>query len=65
VQQILLAPIAAVQTGWTALGHALVGVFTSVADTVSGVFSTVRDVGGDGIPLDEFLSRPVTDWLQP
>jgi uncharacterized protein len=21
-------------------------------------------VGGDGIPLDEFLSRPVTDWLQ-
>lgn len=22
-------------------------------------------VGGDGIPLDEFLSRPVTDWLQP
>jgi predicted AAA+ superfamily ATPase len=22
-------------------------------------------VGGDGIPVDEFLSRPVTDWLQP
>ncbi|HPK70699.1 MAG TPA: DUF4143 domain-containing protein, partial [Vicinamibacterales bacterium] len=22
-------------------------------------------VGGDGIPLEEFLSRPVTDWLQP
>lgn len=22
-------------------------------------------VGGDGIPLDEFLSRPVSDWLQP
>lgn len=22
-------------------------------------------VGGDGIPLDEFLTRPVTDWLQP
>jgi predicted AAA+ superfamily ATPase len=21
-------------------------------------------VGGDGIPLDEFLSRPVTHWLQ-
>jgi uncharacterized protein len=21
-------------------------------------------VGGDGIPLEEFLSRPVTDWLQ-
>ena len=20
-------------------------------------------VGGDGIPVDEFLSRPVTDWL--
>ena len=20
-------------------------------------------VGGDGIPIDEFLSRPVTDWL--
>ncbi|MAG31013.1 MAG: AAA family ATPase [Deltaproteobacteria bacterium] len=22
-------------------------------------------VGGDGIPIEEFLSRPVTDWLQP
>jgi hypothetical protein len=22
-------------------------------------------VGGDGIPIDEFLARPVTDWLQP
>ena len=22
-------------------------------------------VGSDGVPLDEFLSRPVTDWLQP
>lgn len=22
-------------------------------------------VGGDGIPVEEFLSRPVTDWLQP
>lgn len=22
-------------------------------------------VGGDGIPLDEFLSRPVRDWLKP
>jgi len=22
-------------------------------------------VGGDGIPVDEFLSRPVTDWLKP
>lgn len=22
-------------------------------------------VGGDGIPLDEFLSRPVSHWLQP
>lgn len=22
-------------------------------------------VGGDGIPADEFLSRPVEDWLQP
>lgn len=22
-------------------------------------------VGGDGIPLEEFLSRPVSDWLQP
>lgn len=22
-------------------------------------------VGGDGIPLDEFLSRPVGDWLKP
>lgn len=22
-------------------------------------------VGGDGIPLDEFLSRPASDWLQP
>ena len=22
-------------------------------------------VGGDGVPLDEFLSRPVSDWLQP
>ena len=22
-------------------------------------------VGGDGIPVDEFLSRPVTDWLHP
>ena len=21
-------------------------------------------VGGDGIPVEEFLSRPVTDWLQ-
>ncbi len=43
VQKILLAPIAGVQMGWTALGHALVGVFTSVADTVTGIFSTVRD----------------------
>jgi hypothetical protein len=22
-------------------------------------------VGGDGIPVDEFLSRPVADWLHP
>lgn len=22
-------------------------------------------VGSDGIPVGEFLSRPVTDWLQP
>lgn len=22
-------------------------------------------VGGDGIPLEDFLSRPVTDWLRP
>ena len=22
-------------------------------------------VGGDGIPVEEFLSRQVTDWLQP
>ena len=22
-------------------------------------------VGGDGIPVDEFLLRPVADWLQP
>jgi predicted AAA+ superfamily ATPase len=22
-------------------------------------------VGGDGTPVEEFLSRPVTDWLQP
>jgi predicted AAA+ superfamily ATPase len=22
-------------------------------------------VGGDGIPVDEFLAKPVTDWLQP
>jgi len=22
-------------------------------------------VGGDGIPVGEFLSRPVSDWLQP
>lgn len=22
-------------------------------------------VGGDGIPVEEFLSRPVTDWLRP
>jgi hypothetical protein len=22
-------------------------------------------VGGDGIPLEEFLSRPVSDWLKP
>ena len=22
-------------------------------------------VGGDGIPVEELLSRPVTDWLQP
>jgi hypothetical protein len=21
-------------------------------------------VGGNGIPVDEFLSRPVTDWMQ-
>jgi hypothetical protein len=22
-------------------------------------------VGGDGIPVEEFLSRPVADWLRP
>jgi hypothetical protein len=22
-------------------------------------------VGGDGIPVEEFLSRPVTAWLKP
>ena len=22
-------------------------------------------VGGNGIPVDEFLSRPFADWLQP
>jgi uncharacterized protein len=33
----------------------------------SETFKTKRTllVGGDGIPVDEFLSRPVTDWLQP
>ncbi len=22
-------------------------------------------VGGDGVPVDEFLAKPVTGWLQP
>jgi hypothetical protein len=43
LQEILLAPISAIQAGWAGLGHALAGVFTRAADTVTGAFTAVRD----------------------
>lgn len=35
--------------------------------TFAGRFTPRRTllIGEDGIPLDEFLRQPVTDWLQP
>lgn len=49
-----------VKSGRAPLAHSGLAAF-------SAAFKPARTlrVGGDGIPLDEFLSRPVTDWLHP
>ena len=49
-----------VKSGRAPLAHSGLAAF-------SAVFKPKRTllVGGDGIPVEEFLSRPVTDWLQP
>lgn len=49
-----------VKSGRTPLAHSGLAAF-------SEAFKPKRTllVGGDGIPLEEFLSRPVTYWLQP
>ena len=48
-----------VKSGRAALAHSGLAAF-------SEAFKPKRTllVGGDGIPLEEFLSRPVTDWLK-
>jgi len=49
-----------VKSGRAPLAHSGLAAF-------SAAFKPKRTllVGGDGIPVEEFLSRPVTDWLQP
>ena len=49
-----------VKSGRAPLAHSGLAAFTET-------FKPKRTllVGGDGIPVEEFLSRPVTDWLQP
>ena len=49
-----------VKSGRAPLAHSGLAAFTEA-------FKPKRTllVGGDGIPVEEFLSRPVTDWLQP
>ena len=49
-----------VKSGRALLAHSGLAAF-------SAAFKPKRTllVGGDGIPVEEFLSRPVTDWLQP
>lgn len=49
-----------VKSGRAPLAHSGLALF-------SDAFKPKRTllVGGDGIPVEEFLLRPVTDWLQP
>ena len=49
-----------VKSGRAPLAHSGLAAFTEA-------FKPKRTllVGGDGIPVEEFLSRPVTDWLRP
>ena len=49
-----------VKSGRAPLAHSGLAAFTEA-------FKPKRTllVGGDGIPVEEFLSRPVTDWLKP
>ena len=49
-----------VKSGRASLAHSGLAAFTEA-------FKPKRTllVGGDGIPVKEFLSRPVTDWLKP
>ena len=49
-----------VKSGRAPLAHSGLAAF-------SETFKPTRTllVGGDGIPVGEFLSRPVADWLQP
>ena len=49
-----------VKSGRAPLAHSGLAAFTEA-------FKPKRTllVGGDGIPVEEFLSRPVTDWLPP
>ena len=49
-----------VKSGRAPLAHSGLAAFTEA-------FKPKRTllVGGDGIPVEEFLCRPVTDWLQP
>ena len=48
-----------VKSGRAALAHSGLAAFTSAHPS-----ARVLLVGGDGVALDEFLSRPVSDWLR-
>jgi len=39
---VVLAPVEAIRTGWTALAEGLTAAFTAVADTVTGVFAKIE-----------------------
>ncbi|MBI2374019.1 MAG: ATP-binding protein [Deltaproteobacteria bacterium] len=49
-----------VKSGRAPLAHSGLGAFSEAFKPKRALL-----IGGDGIPVDEFLSRPVTDWLKP
>ncbi len=49
-----------VKSGRAPLAHSGLAAFSEAFEPKRTLL-----VGGDGIPVGEFLSRPVTDWLQP
>ena len=59
ITSIVLAPIEAIRSGWTALTEGLTGAFTTVYDTVAGVFGSLRETIMGAI---EFVWNKVT-WV--